>query len=179
MNVNAGDATLAVCLSACAALLYLATLQDWYYGDASQLVHDFAQGIEDGRLEIWMHVLYTPAAFLVELALPGYQPVLALKLLSALAAAIALGGAFLLARFFGVTRRSALASAVLLSVTPAFWFFATMIEVHALHAAAVAVCACITVYAPWRKPMLAVVLSCVAFPLVYLTHRSGLLLGPA
>ena len=173
------DARLALGVSLVALLLYGATLQNWYYGDAPQLVNRFAQGIDQGRLEFWMHVLYMPAGYWVERVLPGYQPVLALKLLSVLAGAIALGGAFLLARFFGVTRKSGLACVALLGVTPAFWFFATMIEVHALHAASVAVCACVTVYAPWKKPVLAVTLSCVAFPLVFLSHRSGLLLGPA
>jgi hypothetical protein len=173
------DGTLALVISMAALGLYATTLQDWYYGDGPQLVNRFVQSIEAGRLEIWMHVLYMPAAYLLECALPGYQPLLALEMLSALSMAVVLGGSFLVARGFGVSRKGAWIAAALWLVTPASWFFGTSIEVHGTHAAAVAVGACITLFGPWRVPVLAVALSCAVFPLVYLTHRTGLLLGPA
>lgn len=173
----ARDALLAAMLGAAAFVLYAATLQDRLYGDGwSQLsifVHDESPFRARNPHVFYTHLLEA-AAPLRGLGTPDLVP----RLLSAAAGAIAVAATFVLARGLGARRAPALVACGLLALAPATWFFATTIEVHAAHSCAVALCACVALFAPWRRFALALALVALTFPLAFLTHASGVLLGP-
>lgn len=167
---------IALLLSLALAGLYGATLQERQFGDGSPITRNFLDTLGTGGL--WTHVLYFPVArWLLEWVRPD-NPVRALELVSVLGGALGGGGAFLVARGFGATRAVALAATLALTLSPAWWFFSTTVEVHGLHVACVALCAALTLFAPWQRPVLAAALAGLALPLVFLSHKSGLFLGP-
>jgi hypothetical protein len=168
------DGALGLLLAGAFCALYLLTPQERLNGDAVQLVelHAFY-----GTL-VYHHVLTLPVHRLFEVVLSPDDPLAAQRIASSVLAACAVGLSFVLARQLGARRGAAALGAALLGVTPAFWFFATTIEVHALHACAVALAAVLTLALPWERPARALPLALLVFPLLYLTHRSSVLLGP-
>jgi hypothetical protein len=87
------------------------------------------------------------------------------------------GCTFALLRAFGLARAAACLGAGLLAFSPAYWFFSTQVEVHALHGACVAGCALVTLSVPWRRPIAAAAMTACVLPLLVLSHQSGALLG--
>lgn len=157
-------------------VLYAATRQDRVYGhDGAFLINAFVSGLEGhsnsalyATVGEWMRDL-VPQRW--DLARPLYW-------LSHLGGSIGVAAVFLLARALGATRRGALLGASLLALAPAHWFYATTIETHPLHVAAVGIAALVCVLGPWTRPLLARGLSAAAFVLLYPTHMTGLLLAP-
>ena len=150
------------------------TFQTRMYGDGPGLLSFFAL---DGG-EAYQHALYLPAMRALGVLLPGASPYLAPALVSVLAGAALGAGSFLLARGLGAPRLAALAGTAVVVLSPGVWFFSTTIEVHALHGAAVAGCACAVLFSPWERAGVALAVAAATFPLVYLTHQTGVLLGP-
>jgi hypothetical protein len=170
------DALTAAATALALAALYAWTLQERQWGDGPQIVRDFLDSLGTGG--VWTHVLYFPAARALERLLVPGDPLRALELTSILGGACGGGGVYLIARAFGTDRFRALAAALLLATCPAWWFFATTTEVLGLHLACVALCALAVLLAPWQRPVLATGLACLALPLVILSHKSGVFLGP-
>jgi hypothetical protein len=77
--------------------------------------------------------LYTLLGFLTAKLLPFRDPAGRVNLLSALAAAAAIGVFFLVARRIAGSRAAAAVAAVALAVSPVWWSQATLAEVYALH----------------------------------------------
>ena len=171
-RIGGRDAALAALVALLAGALYAATQQTRLTGDGAGLAGFHVLG------GTYYNILWLPAAGLLETLLAPQDPLGAPRLLGVLCGGLGVGLALLVARGFGAARRGAAAAALLLAVTPPLWFFATTIEVHALHFAAVGLCACLTLFAPWRRPALALALVAASFPLLFWTQQSSLLLGP-
>ncbi|MCZ6596910.1 MAG: hypothetical protein O7B99_04655 [Planctomycetota bacterium] len=172
-RLSRGDAALALVLAVGCALLFRATAQARFANDGPVLATLFVTEPE----AVHWQVLYLPAArALAKVVVWGdvFEP---LRVLNALGAGIGVAASFLLARGLGVAGRQALAAAVLLAVSPCVWFFGTSVEVHALHFGMVGACACGTLFAPWRRPMLAGAVSALLLALTYLTHGTAPLMG--
>jgi len=170
---HARDRWVALSLLCLAAGAYALGFQDWVYGDGPQLIDAFLF-----LRNLWMHVLYIPAARVLGLFWWGADPVDPLRATSILGAAAGVSGTYLLARWFGCEPVRALLAALLAATVPAVTFFATTIEVHALHFGTVALAAWALTRVPWNDPRIAVALSSALVPLLYLTHKSGVLLAP-
>lgn len=151
--------------------LVLAT--DALLDDGPQLVEELAR---PGGLPLWFHVLYLPVAkLLVGL---GAMPDRALLLVSALATGLLVGCAH--ASAFVVTGRRgvALATSLAVALCPGVARHATFVEVHALHAAAVASVVLAVVAAHGRERLVPWLVGAGAAVTV-LTHRSAALVAPA
>ena len=174
--IGAFDVLTAAATTLLLAALYALTFQERQFGDGSPITRDFLDSLGTGG--VWTHVLYFPVARALERLLEPGNPVRALELTSLLGGACGAGGVFLVARAFGTDRFRALAAALLLGTCPAWWFFSTTIEVLGLHLACVSLCALAVLLAPWQRPVLATALACLVLPLVLLSHKSGVFLGP-
>jgi hypothetical protein len=170
------DVLVALALGLAFLLLYRWTFQARQFGDGALLMRIFAADRGGGAR--WYHALYMPTATALWRAFPWPSPAEVLRLLSYGSGALGVALAFGLARAWGARRPAAVLAALLLGVTPAWWFFSTTVEVHALHAACVGLCALVTLLAPWRRPAVAAPLVALLLPLVFLSHQSGALLGP-
>jgi hypothetical protein len=170
------DVLLALAVAAALCALYLATFQVRTYGDAPLLVQAYARYL--GGEGQWGHVLYLPAARALQGLVSPPSFVDDLRLLSPLGVALAAGCALLLARVWGASRPAACAGALLFALAPGPWFFATTVEVHALHAACAGACALLAVLVPWRRGLWAALIVAASVPLLFLSHQSGVLLGP-
>jgi len=165
----------------CAALaLYLATPIQRGYGDGPNLVLLFADPA--GLQPVYNHALYLPLARLLSSALEWVRleltPAETLTLYSQLSAALGLACSYLVTRALGGRRGPALLGTALFACAPPVWFYACLPEVHAPHFGAVSLVAVATLYAPWRKPVLAGALVTLLMPLLFLTHQTGLFLFP-
>jgi hypothetical protein len=169
------DALGAAALFAAVLALYAATAQGRIYGhDGAFLVNAFALGAEGHSNS----ALYAGAAELARALAPGDGPTRPLLWLSHAGGALGVAAAYVLARALGAPARGAVFGAALLALAPAQWFYATAIETHALHVAAVGVAALLCVLGPWRRPWLARGLAAAGVLLLYPTHMTGLLLLP-
>ena len=174
---------LAVLLAAAVALtlLYGATSQDCVFGSDGAFLCEWAT-VEGSARDSYHNVLFHRVArawdecWTTTQSVPT-DPLAATKWFVALCGA--LGVAFTLGalRALRVALRPAVYAAVLLGVTPAHWFFATVVEVHALHFAICAGVAWIIAAAPWHRPLLATTFACLAIPWTYLSHQSAPALG--
>lgn len=174
-RLSARDWMLAAGLTVALAAFYRATFQERQYGDAALLVQAFLRYL-DGQGQ-WGHVLYLPAARFLAWLLRPESPVEALRLLSSLGVAISAGCVVLLARLWGARAPAAVVAALLFAFAPGPWFFATTVEVHALHAACVGVCVLTALLAPWKRKLPAALLVSATIPLLFFSHQSGILLG--
>ncbi len=155
------------------ALLYLAMLQERFYGDGPGLVGFVLRG--SGKE--YYNVLFVPLCrWLSDFA--GIDPMRVTHVISALSSAAGVAFAWPVLRAFGLRPARATLGCLLLGLTPVVLFFATTSEVHALHLGRVSLCACVTLYAPWRRPWLALSLTALVFPLLYWSHVTAVLLGP-
>jgi len=178
--VRLGDAAWAVGLGLCALALFVATPIARVFGDGSMLISLFAAR-EFGEV-VYIHALYLPLArglhdvlFALGVSL---DPAATLLALSQLSASFGIAASFLVARAFGIQRTAAALAAAFLAISPPIWFFADTTEVHAPHFAIVGFVALVTLFGPWRRPVLATLLMAACLPLVFLSHQSGLLLFP-
>ncbi|MBK9388043.1 MAG: hypothetical protein IPN34_24765 [Planctomycetes bacterium] len=164
------------CLLGLACLgLYLSTLQLRLFGvDAIGLI-GIAAGVD---AEIYWHPLYTRCGRLLCQLAPGADPVQVLRSMSAAGAAAAVSGSYLLCRSFGAARGSSALATALLAVAPAWWFFATTVEVYPPHVALVVCGALLVREAPRRASLFPLVSGVLAYPLVFLSHQTGILLLP-
>lgn len=127
------DRWLALLVAAAALLLYWRTL-------APSVATLFDDSLEF-PLVAWRlaiahptgYPLYTLLAALAARLLPLGDVAFRVNALSALAAAGAVGWAFLAARALGQPRPAALGAALLLAISPTFWGQATIAEVYSLH----------------------------------------------
>lgn len=170
--VGRRDLGAALALAVATTLLYAATAQTRMHGDASWMVEALVE-----RREVQVHVFAGWVYRMFTGVFSGVDPIRAAYWLSHLFAGVGCGAVFLLCRAFGAGRRAAAAATVLVAVSPALWFFATTVEVHALHFGVVATFACCVVFAPWRRPLVALALVCALFPLVYVSHQMSVWLG--
>lgn len=171
--LGARDFAIAAALALLATLLYGATWRESLFDDGEVFAHYF---VSSDR-QVWYHVLYLPLARALHPFVPGGDHLAGLEALSVLSGAVGVGAAYLAARGLGASRSGTLLAAGLLALSPSLWFFATTIELHATHFAAVAVAAAILVLGA-RLPFAAhLALTAVSFPLLYLTHNSGALFG--
>jgi hypothetical protein len=169
------DGLLAALLGLIAGGVYAATFQARQFGDSSLLYQEFAR--HGGQGGFWYHALDFPAASALARCLSWLSPSQVLRALSVLSGALGVGFTFALLRAFGISHAAACIGAGLLAFSPAYWFFSTQVEVHALHGACVAGCALVVLLAPWRRPLAAAALSACVLPLLVLSHQSGALLG--
>lgn len=165
------DVLFVLALMASTLVLYTLRFQDRFTGDGAGLCSLFAL---DGT---YYNVAYLPLARFLDrtLSLEGFA---ALRALSIVGASLGVAGSYLIARGFDIERRGALAAALLLAVSYPVAFFGTTVEVQAVHFGAAAFVACVTLFAPWRKPALAMGLVALVFPLLYWTQQTSVLLGP-
>lgn len=171
-EVRRADLAAAVGLAVVATLLYAATAQTRMHGDASWMVEALVQ-----RSDVQIHVFAGWAYGVFTSVFGSVDPVRAAYWLSHLFAGVGCGAVFLLYRAFGAPRAAAAGATGLVALSPAVWFFATTVEVHALHFGVVAVFACCVVFAPWRKPLVALGLVALLFPLVYVSHQVSVWMG--
>lgn len=163
---------LAALLALVCVLVYRVCFQDWVYGDGPQLIDTYLFGHT-----LWMHVLYIPLARMIGFVLPYADLLAGLRWLSILGGALGVAGTFLILCAFVVRPARAMLVSILVATTPALWFFSTTIEVHAPHFAAVALGAALL--ATWSRGRTALAMACAfTAPLLYLTHKSGVLLAP-
>ena len=169
------DAGAAAALLAGALALYAFTAQERVYGhDGAFLINAFATGLEGHSNS----ALYATVAGWMGALLGREDPLLPLRWISLLGGAAGVAAVFVLARASGAAPRGALFGALLFALAPAQWFFSTTIETHGLHVGAVGLGALLCVLAPWQRPALARALAVAVFPLLYLTHMTGVLLAP-
>ncbi len=174
------DLVLAILLGVLALTDYVLTPIVRGYGDGPNLIGLFAD--PDNLRPSYNHALYLPLARALKagLALFGVEPSAAGTLLfySQLSTALGLSCSLLCARALGIARVPALLATLLFAVSPPVWFYASVPEVHAPHFAAVSFVALLTLIAPWRRPILATGLLCIAMPVLFLTHQTGLFFFP-
>lgn len=130
------DGAMALALALGLAVVYLAVATGRLFGDDTF----FVKLVERGGT-FTTHPLYLPAARAmraVTVPLGIGDPYTSLRVLSALAGGAGAAFVFLSALHLGVGRRTALLWAGLLATAPSYAFFASQVEVHALHMAAVA-----------------------------------------
>jgi len=168
------DLVLAAALAVAAALLYASTFQTRTFGDGHRLVSLHVLGGE----ERYLHALFAPLCDFLQGALGLADPFLAPRLVSILGAAVGLGAGHLVLRGLGAPRFGALVAVLLLALSPALWFFATTVHTQGLLFGIAASLAALTLFAPWRRPALALALVAAAFPLLFLAHQSSVTLGP-
>lgn len=154
-------------------LVHALTFQTRYYNDGPGLASMHAEG---GR--VYYHVLYLPVVALFERALGLDDPLVAPRLVSIVPAALGCGLSYLVARLCGAPVFGAAAAVLLLASSPSLWFFGTTVEVHALAFCTAAFVALVTLLAPWRRAVPALLCVAAAFPLLYLAHQSTFVLGP-
>lgn len=175
------DFAWAIGLGLAALGLYLTTPIERIFGDGSMLLTLFA--VRDFGQTVYQHALYLPLArALRQLVLAlgfSLSPGEILVLLSQLSGAFGIAMAFLVARGLGIKRSASGAASLLLMFSPPIWFFSDTAEVHAPHLAMVGLTAVVTLFGPWRRPVLATLLMAICLPLLFLSHQSGLLLYPA
>jgi hypothetical protein len=167
------DLWLALGLILAAAGLYLSTRQNWLFNDGFGLVARLSW--DPGSR--WPHPGYVPFVRSLHWLQPGAWPYGALLSASWLPAAVMGAGLYALARK-RLPGWSALALSGALLCSPLVWFFATTVEVHALHGAAVTLGVVALHALPWRRPMLAIPLAAVAFVPAAATHLMSVLLIP-
>lgn len=172
--LGALDALLAAVLTVVFGALYASNLQRWLWNDGFFV----AEKLEWNESGLWPHPAYLPLARVLNRLLPGPGPYEGLFATSWMPAALGLGVVYLLARGAGRSPAASGLAAALLGLTPVHWFFATTIEVHALHFWGVATAALVAQRAPWGRRAVAVALAVVSFALVPLTHLLAPLLGP-
>lgn len=171
---SARELWIAAALAVLVGLVYALTFQTRFYNDGPPLTEMHVLHTR----ELHTHVLYLPVCDLVTSVVGKEDPLLALRCLSIVPAALACGFTFLLMRAFGAPLFGALVAALLLALSPSVWFFATTIEVHALLFGVVTFAGLVTLLAPWHRPALALALVAAVFPLLYLAHESTFVLGP-
>ncbi|HVS17530.1 MAG TPA: hypothetical protein VMT18_02935 [Planctomycetota bacterium] len=174
-SVGRHDLAVAAGLCACLLLVYGVLAQDMLYGDAEMMLRVFDP--LGGPSRLWVLSLLVVVARALRAIGVGATPFESLRAVSTFAGAVGAAAVFLLARGMGAGRRSSLAASLLLACAPAWVFFATTIEIHVLHAACFALAACAVVFAPWQRPLLALLLTSLALPLVCLSHQTGPILG--
>lgn len=167
------DGGLALLLALGLALIYRATRQRWLWNDGFGL-GPLLEWNPDGS---WPHPLYLPVVRALGRLLGETWPYGALQAASWLPGALAGAGLYLWLRR---TEQRAVAAAwsLVWALAPLCWFFATTIEVHALHAAAVALCAPLCLALPWSRPALALPLAALTFLPVGASHLTAVLLLP-
>jgi len=168
------DLALAVTLAFAFALLYASTFQTRTFADGHNLVSLHVLH----REEHYLHALFAPLCDLLQGALRLRDPFVAPRLVSILGASAGLGAGYLVLRKLGAPRFGALVAALMLALSPALWFFGTTVHTQGLLFGVVASLAALTLFAPWRRPTLALALVAAAFPLLFLAHQSSFTLGP-
>ena len=167
------DGGLALLIGLGLALIYRATRQRWLWNDGFGL----GPQLEWDPGSSWPHPLYLPVVRALA-ALPGeawpYGPLWAA---SWLPGALSIAALFLWLRRT-VERSVALCWSLLFAFSPLVWFFATTIEVHALHAAVVGLGALLVWQLPWARPALALPLAALAFLALAASHLTAALLLP-
>jgi hypothetical protein len=176
VGVDRVDGLVAVALGLTLFALYSATFQERHVGDGLPLVRMFVRSL-DGP-QVWPHVLYMPAARALYRMFDWSSPVHALCVLSSLGGAIGAACVYVVCRAFDATRAAAVLATLLLALSPGYWFYSTTIEVTGLHLGCVGLCAAVTLLAPWHRPLLAALITAAFLPLLFLSHQSGLFLGP-
>jgi hypothetical protein len=167
------DLGLAGLLLLLAAGLYWSTRQEWLWNDGFGLVARLAWSPE----AIWPHPGYLPTVRALGWLWPTSWPYAALLAASWLPGAALVAGLYLLART-RLERGPAALLCLALMLSPLLWFFATTIEVHALHGAAVALGLGLLLVLPWRSPRLALALAALCFVPAAATHLMAVLLIP-
>ncbi len=170
--LRAVDAMLALGLAVLGAGLFMWSAQTRMHGDASWMLVALAESGSGA----FLHPLLYPVFRVVHGALGG-EAAESAYLVSHLAGGVGLGASYLLARGLRATRVGAVLSTLLLMGTPALWFFATTIEVHALQFAVSALAGCCVLFAPWRRPWLAAILSLAVLVPVHASHQFSVLMG--
>ena len=173
IRLERGELARALALGLAVATLCALAFQSRMYGDGPGLVGFCALGTGQS----YHHVLLLWVARGLNLVWLPDDPFLWPRALMLLGAGLCAAASYLLARGFGATRGGALGAILLLVTAPGFAFYATTIEIPILQAGVVGVVACVVLYAPWERPALAFALVCGSFPLVFLGHQSGALLG--
>ncbi|HEU4418077.1 MAG TPA: hypothetical protein VFT55_04015 [Planctomycetota bacterium] len=177
------DVAIALLLGIATAALYATTRLGRIYGNDGAWLADWFAFPERPRYH-YHNFLYLPAASCLQAVLPAGllapadDPLAALEVLSQLCGAIGTALTYLCCRRLGAGHWASIAGTGLLAVSPVLWFFSSAIELHTLHFAVVAACAWTTLMAPWRRPVLATMLTASVFWLPYLTHQSAPVLGP-
>jgi len=171
-------ALLALALFAGALLLYRVSWRETFFDDGPWLAA--AVGRDDGTL--WYHVLVVPLARAVRDAIGATNGVVPLQIVSSVAGAITVVAIFALARWWGLAPRAAGVLAALFAVSPALWYQASLVELHALHAAAVSLATVVVVHVPWQRRGAAAFATCVAAcaiaaAVAVLAHRTSAVLG--
>ena len=157
---------------------YVVLRQRQVWGDGFLLLRLLT---DEGRAwwQGWMHPGYVPVASLARRLGPFGLPFDDLTLASSLPAAVAAAASFLFARAMGAGRAASVLAALLLAVAPGTAHVATLIEVHALHAAAVACGLCVSTLAASRGSWtLFTRVHGLAFLPVAVTHLTGPTLVP-
>jgi hypothetical protein len=165
---------LALALALAASLIYRLSAAERFANDGPQLASVFVR-VPDA---VHWQMLYLPLARLLRSALALGDPYEPLRLLGALAGGVGVGTSFLFARGVGAPRRAALAGAAFVALARYAWFFGATVEVHALHFAAVGLAACLTLFAPWKRPLVALPIAGAAFASTWLAHGTAVLFGP-
>ena len=178
------DVGVAMLLAFAAGALYRATLLHRIYGNDGAMLADWT-ALPGGGYPQYHNVLYQPAAKLLELLLPRGlitapdDPLWIAKSLGVVCAAIGVAFSYGCCRRLGIRAWPSVAGSAVLAVTPTIWFFAAAIEVHMQHFAVVSIGAFVTLSVPWRRAVLATVLTAPLFVVFALSHQSALTLGPA
>ncbi|MEZ5979763.1 MAG: hypothetical protein R3F34_16315 [Planctomycetota bacterium] len=168
----------ALLLALGAFALYRLTAQDYLFNDGPVL----ASGAALGGVPNWRHVLGPWLVRLVQVGLGTRDGVEPWLLVAAASGAVAVAAtAWGLARL-GTGRATAVLVAILLGLSPALWFHATTVELHAIHAAAVALLVAVVAALPWGSPRRSTFARCVAasalaFGAVHLVHLGTVWVG--
>jgi hypothetical protein len=160
-------------LSLVAFTLFISSPQARSFGDGSWML---ALVRNDGPL-FRPHPLYAVLLRALGTLFPETHPAIVVRGLSATCSALACGGMFLLCRSSGCGRLASTAAVAMVSGTPAVWFFATTVEMHALPLFAVSWAGCAIVFLPWRRFGLALTGAALAVAATYLAHPTAALVG--
>jgi len=172
------DVAVAAALAVVAFLLYRNTWSDFLYDDGPLM----AASVAMDSPEAWYHALVVPLGRLARACMGAVDGVAPMKMVSSIAGAVALVCTFLFLRSLGVARAAALATVLVIGASPALWYQATATEVHALHAAAMALVALVVVRLPWGRRgagwfALCVLATAAGVVFTVLAHRTSALAG--
>lgn len=167
------DGTAAV-LGLLATGLYVLTWQAGFWGDSIE----FTNALEGHALAM-NHILYLPVAALLKRAVSavfGLDSLQTLRLLSSLCGGLAVAATYSVGKRVLDDRRGALLGALLTAGLPAFWFHATVSEIHLFHTAGswlllASFVRCVQAEGPSRKDL---AIHAAGHALSPATHLSGL-----
>ncbi len=175
-EISNRDLGIAALLWIAFATLYVCTQQGRVFGNDGAMLCNWAVFPERAHGG-YHNVLYPWLSGWFTSLFSCDDPLTPVRVLQSCATADGLAFGYLSCRSLAASRFASVASIALLGTSPAIWFFATTVEVHAVHFGLISFCAFVILHAPWHRPALGIAAAGLVLPFTYLSHQSAPALG--